>query len=114
MAPLIAKLETIITTPSKPKEAHRSPSATVIKAKIYTPGNRGHPPNNARPLHKTHSDSGSGRTKKFHMKPAREPLRHNKIQDKCTTPPSPPSEASLVDLSWPPTALYQSPDTQIT
>ena len=68
MAPLIAKLETIIT-PSKPKEAHKTPPVTEIKVKVYTPENRGCPPNNARPLHKTPSNSGSGRTKKFHMKP---------------------------------------------
>ena len=115
--PPIAKLETIITTPPKPKEAHRAPSATKIKAKKYIPGSRGHPPNSARPLENIPHNSGIEKCKKkFHTKPVTTPPKHNKIQklneqDKpITQPPSPPSETSLGDLSWLPTALYPSPE----
>ena len=70
MAPLIAKLETIIVTPAKPKEACKARGATKIKTKIYTPGSRGCPPNSVRP---SDNSFNSGRKKKFHTKPVTTP-----------------------------------------
>ena len=115
-APLIANLQTIVSSPAKPKDAHPAPVKTnKIKTKIYILGSRGCPPKDARPDERTLCNPDVSRTKRFHTLPVTKPLICNKLQlRKDTTPPpppsppSPPSEASLVDLSWLPTALHPS------
>ena len=112
-APLIANLQTIVSSPTKPKDAHSAPVKTnKITTKIYIPGSRGHPPKDARVNEHTLSNPDMSRTKKFHTLLVTKPPIRNKLQLRKNTtppPPSPPSEASLVDLSWLLTALYSSP-----
>ena len=112
-APQIANLQIIVSSPAKPKDACSAPVKTnKIKTKIYILGSRGCPPKDARPDEHTLSNPDVSRTKKFHTLPVTKPPIRNKLQlrkDTTPPPPSPLSEASLVDLSWLPTALHSSP-----
>ena len=91
-APLIANLQTIVSSPAKPKDAHSAPVKTnKIKTKVYIPGSRGCPPKDTRADEHTLSNPDMSRTKKFHTLLVTKPPIHDKLQlRKNTTPPPPP------------------------
>ena len=87
-APLIANLETIVSTETKlkPKDASAPVKTNKIKARICM-SNRGHPSKKTlRKEEETPKNPDANRTRKFHTKPVTKPPIRNKPKVHINTP----------------------------
>ena len=88
-APLIANLETIVSTKTKlkPKDASAPVKTNKIKARIRIPSNRGHPSKKtSRKEEETPKNPDVNRTRIFHTKPVTKPPIWNKPKVHINTP----------------------------